>query len=105
MFIHRADVCQTPITEDSPLVSPQNSICHVQHCLRISVSDILTAQFGLNTTAFRCAWIYGVHPNLEKTVWRNIFEAVQRDTKYESTFGCDVVAVDNVAESTDSGSE
>ena len=55
------------------------------------------AQFGMNTTAFRCAWIYGIHPNLEKTVWRDIFEAVQMDTKYESTFGCDVVAVDDVA--------
>ena len=46
---------------------------------------------------FRCAWIYGIHPNLEKTVWRDIFETVQRGAKYESTFGCDVVAVDDVA--------
>ena len=32
-----------------------------------------------------------------ETVWRDILEIVQRGTKYESTFGCDVVAVDNVA--------
>ena len=39
-----------------------------------------------------------IHPNLEKTVWRDIFETVQRGTKYESTFGCDVVAVsDDIA--------
>ena len=91
-----ADVRQTPITEDSPLVSPQNS--YVMHNTVLeSACQTYYTQFGINTTAFRCAWIYGVHPNLEKTVWRNIFEAVQRDTKYESTFGCDVVAVDDVA--------
>lgn len=91
-----ADVCQTPITEDSPLISPQNS--YVMHNTVLeSACRTYYAQFGMNTTAFRCAWIYGVHPNLEKTVWRNIFEAVQRDTKYKSTFGCDVVAVDDVA--------
>ena len=91
-----ADVSQTPITEDSPLVSPQNS--YVMHNTVLeSACRTYYAQFGLNTTTFRCAWIYGIHPNLEKTVWRDIFETVQRDTKYESTFGCDVVAVDDVA--------
>lgn len=91
-----ADVSQTPITEDSPLVSPQNS--YVMHNTVLeSVCRTYYAQFGLNTTTFRCAWIYGIHPNLEKTVWRDIFETVQRGTKYESTFGCDVVAVDDVA--------
>ena len=91
-----ADVCQTPITEDSPLISPQNS--YVMHNTVLeSGCRTYYAQFGMNTTAFRCAWIYGIHPNLEKTVWRDIFKAVQGDTKYESTFGCDVVAVDDVA--------
>ena len=91
-----ADVSQTPITEDSPLVSPQNS--YVMHNTVLeSACRTYYAQFGLNTTTFRCAWIYGIHPNLEKTVWRDIFETVQRGTKYESTFGCDVVAVDDVA--------
>ena len=91
-----ADVCQTPITEDSPLVSPQNS--YVMHNTVLeSACRTYYAQFDMNTTAFRCAWIYGLHPNLEKTVWRDIFETVQRDKKYESTFGCDVVAVDDVA--------
>ena len=91
-----ADVSQTLITEDSPLVSPQNS--YVMHNTVLeSACRMYYAQFGLNTTTFRCAWIYGIHPNLEKTVWRDIFETVQRDTKYESTFGCDVVAVDDVA--------
>jgi nucleoside-diphosphate-sugar epimerase len=90
------DVSQTPITEDSPLVSPQNS--YVMHNTVLeSACRTYYAQFGLNTTTFRCAWIYGIHPNLEKTVWRDILEIVQRDTKYESTFGCDVVAVDDVA--------
>ena len=91
-----ADVCQRPITEDSPLISPQNS--YVMHNTVLeSGCRTYYAQFGMNTTAFRCAWIYGIHPNLEKTVWRDIFKAVQGDTKYESTFGCDVVAVDDVA--------
>ena len=91
-----ADVCQTPIAEDSPLVSPQNT--YVMHNTVLeSGCRTYYAQFGLNTTAFRCAWVYGIHPNLEKTVWRDILETVQTDTKYESTFGCDVVAVDDVA--------
>ena len=91
-----ADVCQMPITEGSPLISPQNS--YVMHNTVLeSACQTYYAQFGMNTSAFRCAWIYGIHPNLEKTVWRDIFEAVQTDTKYESTFGCDVVAVDDVA--------
>ena len=91
-----ADVSQTPIAEDSPLISPQNS--YVMHnSVLESGCRTYHAQFGMNTTAFRCAWIYGLHPNLEKTVWRNIFGTVQTDTKYESTFGCDVVAVDDVA--------
>lgn len=90
------DVSQTPIAEDSPLISPQNT--YVMHNTVLeSACRTYYAQFGLNTTTFRCAWIYGIHPNLEKTVWRNIFETVQRDTKYESTFGCDVVAVNDVA--------
>ena len=92
----QADVCQTPITEDSPLVSPQST--YVMHNTVLeSACRTYCAQFGMNTTAFRCAWIYGIHPNLEKTVWRDILETVQRGTKYESTFGCDVVAVDDVA--------
>ena len=91
-----ADVCQTPIAEDSPLVSSRNT--YVMHNTVLeSACRTYYAQFGLNTTTFRCAWIYGLHPNLEKTVWRDIFETVQTGTKYESTFGCDVVAVDNVA--------
>ena len=91
------DVSQTPIAEDSPLISPENT--YIMHNTVLeSACRTYYAQFGLNTTTFRCAWIYGLHPNLEKTVWRNIFETVQRDTKYESTFGCDVVAVDDVAE-------
>ena len=91
-----ADVCQTPIAEDSPLISPQNT--YVMHNTVLeSGCRTYYAQFGLNTTAFRCAWVYGIHPNLEKTVWRDILETVQTDTKYESTFGCDVVAVDDVA--------
>ena len=91
-----ADVCQTPIAEDSPLVSSRNT--YVMHNTVLeSACRTYYAQFGMNTTAFRCAWIYGIHPNLEKTVWRDILETVHRDTKYESTFGCDVVAVDDVA--------
>ena len=91
-----ADVHQTPITEDSRLVSPQNS--YVMHNTVLeSACRTYYAQFDMNTTTFRCAWIYGLHPNLEKTVWRDIFETIQRDKKYESTFGCDVVAVDDVA--------
>ena len=91
-----ADVYQTPITEDSPLVSPQNS--YVMHNTVLeSACRTYYAQFGMNTTAFRCAWIYGIHPNLEKSVWCDILETVQRDTKYESTFGCDVIAVYDVA--------
>ena len=91
-----ADVHQTQITEDSPLVSPQNSYVMYNTVLE-SACRTYDAQFGMNTTTFRCAWIYGIHPNLKKTVWRNIFEAVQKDTQYESTFGCDVVAVNDVA--------
>ena len=92
----QADVCQTPITEDSPLVSPQNS--YVMHNTVLeSACRTYCAQFGMNTTTFRCAWIYGIHPNIERTVWRDLLEIVQTDTKYESTFGCDVVAVDDVA--------
>ena len=91
-----ADVHQMPITEDSPLVSPQNS--YVMHNTVLeSACQTYYAQFGMNTTALRCAWIYGIHPNLEKTVWRDILEIIQTGTKYESTFGCDVVAVDDVA--------
>ena len=92
----QADVCQTPIAEDSPLVSPQNS--YVMHNTVLeSACQTYYAQFGMNTTTFRCAWIYGIHPNIERTVWRDLLEIVQTDTKYESTFGCDVVAVDDVA--------
>ena len=91
-----ADVHQTPITEDSPLISPRNT--YVMHNTVLeSACQTYYAQFGMNTTAFRCAWIYGIHPNLAKTVWRDILEIVQRGTKYESTFGCDVVAVEDVA--------
>ena len=90
------DVSQTPIAEDSPLISPENT--YVMHNTVLeSACRTYYAQFGLNTTTFRCAWIYGIHPNLEKTVWRDIFETVQRDTKYESIFGCDVVAINDVA--------
>ena len=92
----QADVRQTPIAENSPLVSPQNT--YVMHNTVLeSACRTYYAQFGMHTTAFRCAWVYGIHPNLEKTVWYDIFETVQRGTKYESTFGCDVVAVDDVA--------
>ena len=91
-----ADVCQTPIAEDSPLVSPRSTYA-MHNTILESACRTYYAQFGVNTTAFRCAWIYGIHPNLEKTVWRDIFEAVQTDTKYESTFGCDIVAVEDVA--------
>ena len=91
-----SDVCQTPIAEDSPLVSPQNS--YVMHNTVLeSACQTYYVQFGLNTTAFRCAWIYGIRPNLERTVWRELLEIVQKDKKYESTFGCDVVAVEDVA--------
>ena len=91
-----ADVCQTPIAEDSPLIAPQSS--YVMHNIVLeSACRTYYAQFGVNTTAFRCAWIYGIHPNLEKTVWRDLLEIVQTGTKYESTFGCDVVAVSDVA--------
>ncbi len=90
------DVSQTPIAEDSPLISSENTYV-LHNTILESACRTYDAQFGLNTTTFRCAWIYGIHPDLEKTVWRNIFEAAQRDTKYESTFGCDVVAVDDVA--------
>ena len=91
-----ADVCQTPIAEDSSLISPQNS--YVMHNTVLeSACRTYHAQFGMNTTAFRCAWIYGIHPNLEKTVWRDILEIVQTDAKYESAFGCDIVAVEDVA--------
>ena len=91
-----ADVHQMPIAEDSPLVFSRNT--YVMHNTVLeSACQTYYAQFGVNTTAFRCAWIYGIRPNLEKTVWRDILEIVQRDTKYESTFGCDVVAVNDVA--------
>ena len=91
-----ADVSQASIVEDSPLISSQNS--YIMHNTVLeSACQTYYAQFGINTTAFRCAWIYGVHPNLEKTVWRDILETVQTNMKYESTFGCDVVAVDDVA--------
>ena len=91
-----ADVRQTPIAEDSRLVSPRNT--YVMHnTILESACQTYYAQFGMNTTAFRCAWIYGIRPNLEETVWRDIFETVQTETKYESTFGCDVVAVGDVA--------
>ena len=76
----QADVCQTPITEDSPLVSPQST--YVMHNTVLeSACRTYCAQFGMNTTAFRCAWIYGIHPNLEKTVWRDILETVQTGTQ------------------------
>ena len=91
-----ADVYQTPIAEDSPLITPRNSYVMYNTVLE-SACRTYYAQFGMNTTTFRCAWIYGIHPNIERTVWRDIFETVQRGTKYESTFGCDVVAVDDVA--------
>ena len=91
-----ADVHQMPIAEDSPLVFSRNT--YVMHNTVLeSACQTYYAQFGVSTTAFRCAWIYGIRPNLEKTVWRDILEIVQRDTKYESTFGCDVVAVNDVA--------
>lgn len=91
-----ADVSQASIAEDSPLISSQNS--YIMHNTVLeSACQTYYAQFGINTTAFRCAWIYGVHPNLEKTVWRDILETVRKNTKYESPFGCDVVAVDDVA--------
>ena len=91
-----ADVCRAQIAEDSPLISPQNGYVMYNTVLE-SACRTYHVQFGMNTTAFRCAWIYGIHPNLEKTVWRDIFETVQTDTKYKSTFGCDVVAVNDVA--------
>jgi nucleoside-diphosphate-sugar epimerase len=55
------------------------------------------AQFGMATTRFRCAWIYGVHPEPEKSVWRALLEEVRAGKVCESTFGCDVVAVQDVA--------
>ena len=93
------DVCRTPIAEDSPLISPEKNTYVMHNTVLESGCQTYHAQFGMNTTAFRCAWIYGVHPDLEKTVWRDIFETVQTDPKYESTFGCDVVSVDDVARS------
>ncbi|MCZ6681459.1 MAG: NAD(P)-dependent oxidoreductase [Candidatus Poribacteria bacterium] len=91
-----ADVDHIPIDEDSPWRVPSDT--YVMHnAILESACQVYHAQFGLNTTRFRCAWIYGVHPNLEKTVWRDIMESVRADQKYESTFGCDVVCVDDVA--------
>ena len=91
-----ADAHHTPVDEDSPLMPPQNT--YVMHnTILESACQTYHAQFGMNTTSFRCAWIYGVHPDLEKTVWRDMIETARSGTKYESTFGCDVVAVDDVA--------
>ncbi len=90
------DVRQDTIDESSRWTSAWDTyVCHnvvlETHC------DAYRTQFGMNTTRFRCAWIYGVHPKIEKTVWRSILEDVRAGKTFESTFGGDVVAVQDVA--------
>ena len=91
-----ADVCHVHIDEHSPWMSAWNT--YVMHNTVLeSACQTYYSQFGLSTTRFRCAGIYGLHPNLQRTVWRDIMEAIKAGQKYESRFGCDVVAIQDVA--------
>ena len=90
------DVKDTPLDERSPWASAWRT--YVTHNVALeSTCQAYGVQFDMNTTRFRCAWIYGVHPHLERSVWRDILEHVHKGGTYDSTFGCDVVAVQDVA--------
>lgn len=90
------DISSEPKDESSPWVSAWDT--YVTHNVVLeSACEAYNTQFDMNTTRFRCAWIYGVHPKLEQTVWRDILETVRAGKRYESTFGCNVVAVQDVA--------
>ena len=90
------EVNNASIDEDSSWV-PASSRYLLHNAVLESGCQTYFRQFGINTTCFRCAWIYGIHPNLERTVWRDIIEHTRSGERYESKFGCDVVAVEDVA--------
>jgi len=90
------DVSNTPVDEDSPWVPAWRT--YVTHNVALeSACQAYSSQFGMRTTRFRCAWIYGLHPKPELTVWRDILEAVRNGETYDRIFGCDVVCVHDVA--------
>ncbi|GEM_PF-2915737 len=90
------DVREAPLDETAPWVA--SWMPYVTHNVILeSASQAYGAQFGMATTRFRCAWIYGVHPQAEKSVWRSLLEDVRAGRVCDNAFGCDVVAVQDVA--------
>lgn len=90
------DVRETPLDEASPWAA--SWMPYVTHNVVLeSACQAYHAQFGMGTTRFRCAWVYGVHPQAEKSVWRSLLGDVRAGKVCDSAFGCDVVAVQDVA--------
>lgn len=90
------DVRETALDESSPWVA--SWMPYVTHnAVLESACQAYGARFGMATTRFRCAWIYGVQPQAEKSVWRSLMEDVRAGKVCDRTFGCDVVAVQDVA--------
>ncbi len=90
------DVREAPLDETAPWVA--SWMPYVTHNVILeSACQAYGAQFGMGTTRFRCAWIYGVHPEAEKSVWRAVLEDVRAGKICDRTFGCDVVAVQDVS--------
>ena len=90
------DVREATLDESSPWVA--SWMPYVTHnAVLESACQAYDAQFGMGTTRFRCAWIYGVQSDPEKSVWRGLLEDVRAGKVCDRTFGCDVVAVQDVA--------
>lgn len=90
------DVHRTPIDESSPWTPSWRT--YVTHNVVLeSACQAYGSQFGMNTTRFRCAWIYGLHPRPERRIWRDLMEQVRQGKTYDKFFGCDVVAVQDIA--------
>ena len=90
------DVRETALDESSPWVASWMPYVAYNAALE-SACQAYAAQFGMATTRFRCAWIYGIQPDPEKSVWRSLLEEVRAGKAFDRTFGCDVVAVQDVA--------
>lgn len=55
-------------------------------------------EYGMNTSAWRPAAIYGVHPILKKSLWYDIVDSVRHDQQVNTTQGGKITHVQDVAD-------
>jgi nucleoside-diphosphate-sugar epimerase len=56
------------------------------------------AAFGMNTSSWRPAALYGIKPGIESSLWRDVLRRVRRGETVSEPTAADVVSVDDVSE-------